>query len=203
MGATSSPDIESYLKRILPDRLYLPDAGRKALAALVTIDGTNAGTDNSLLPVLEEISKNHPLTAYDLEMLEQIACSITAVAVAVKGVLSNNQVRVKYAIKAIAAVMGKTAGARKESEENSEEQELHLGPFTCRESAEKSLEIADNLTSNVSSASLSSILCKFRDMLAVEQVPYTGHSVGFEIEFRSGTCSDEDGDLNTLHPNVG
>jgi hypothetical protein len=40
-------------------------------------------------------------------------------------------------------------------------------------------------------------------MLAVEQVPYTGHSVGFEIEFRSGTCSDEDGDLNTLHPNVG
>jgi hypothetical protein len=203
MGATSSPDIESYLMRILPDQLYLPDAGRKALATLVTIDGANAGTDNSLLPVLEEISKNHPLTASDLETLEQIANSITAVAVAVKGALPNNQVRVKYAIKAIAAVMGRAAGARKESEENSEEQELHLGPFTCRESAEKSLEIADDLTSNVSSASLSSILCKFRDMLAVEQVPYTGHSVGFEIEFRSGTCSDEDGDLNTLHPNVG
>jgi hypothetical protein len=40
-------------------------------------------------------------------------------------------------------------------------------------------------------------------MLAVEQVPYTGHSVGFEIEFRSGTCSEGGRDLNTLHPNVG
>ena len=34
-------------------------------------------------------------------------------------------------------------------------------------------------------------------MLAVEQVPYTGHSVGFEVEFFSG-CS-----LSTLHPNFG
>jgi hypothetical protein len=157
---SQQPDIESYIKRILPDQVDLPAAGRKALATLITIDG-NADTVNSLFPVLEEISKNDPLTASDLEMLGEIADSITAVAVPINGVLPNNQVRVKYAIKAIASTMGRAARAGEESKDNSEVQEVHLGPFTCRESAEKSLEIADGLTCNISPAPLSDIIGKF------------------------------------------
>ena len=179
---------------VVPDQVDLHEDGREGLARLVTIDGNHAGTKSSFFPVLEDISKIHRLTDSDLKMLGEIADSIAAVTV--KSDSGDEHLRVQCALQAIRAVARK-ACATERSEEDSELLEVHLGPFTCRESAEKSLQIADDLTSSVSPASLSNIIGKFRDMLAVEQVPYTGHSVGFEVEFFSG-CS-----LSTLHPNFG
>ena len=204
MAATSSPDIESYIKRILPDQPNLPQAGRKTLATLIAIDANEAGTTSSLFLPLEQIGKNHALTAFDVEMFGEIANSIAAVAVKSEQLASaeaSAQQGVRFAVNAIRDV-------RKAS---------------CRSSA--------------SPASLSSIIGKFRDMLAVEQTPYTGNSVGYEVELLSDgpdedgdseqrevhlgpftcresaekslhiarelTCLDEDGNLSTVHASLG
>jgi hypothetical protein len=71
-------------------------------------------------------------------MLGEIADSIAAVTV--KSDSGDEHLRVQCALQAIRAVARK-AFATEKSEEDSELLEVHLGPFTRRESAEKSLEI--------------------------------------------------------------